>query len=451
MPRNPNQEQYILSQERSQAIFELIKQNLLRISTTSPHPQAIFLGGQSGSGKSSLADYLSDTVSQKGGSVIVNSDALREYHPDFAILQKTDTDQASFLVNPDTIKWQQQLIAATVESKRNLILDGTLGGNPDPIRETMRMLRNADYYLQLCILAVPARLSRLSIYKRYEDQVALKGTGRWVGMENHDRLYDEIPRTLALLESEKAVDQIQIFGRPTGLSYPSLLYTNRLTNGEWEDSPMAVQALTERRNQRWSTNEQDAFRLAVQSVGEQMRQRGALPDAIAAFFSHVDLPLLTHRPAQPADAELYFEWANDPDTRRQSFSSNPIPIETHTDWFTRKLADPNALLLVFENEAGEAVGQVRFERTSLTDLPDEITIGVSVDAKHRGRGLSSQLIGMGCTECRERWGAVTIHAYIKPDNQASVRAFERAGFRLSGESGKFGLPSLVYRQTLEVF
>lgn len=149
---------------------------------------------------------------------------------------------------------------------------------------------------------------------------------------------------------------------------------------------------------------------------------------------------LTCRTAQPDDAQLYFDWANDPDTRRQSFNSNPISLETHTDWFTRKLADANALLLVFANENSQAVGQVRFERTPVADMPDEVIIGVSVDGQQRGKGLASQLIEQGCVVCRTHWGEVTIHAYIKPENRASVRAFERAGFTLSGESGKFGLP-----------
>ncbi|GAB3773391.1 hypothetical protein GCM10028818_14860 [Spirosoma horti] len=147
--------------------------------------------------------------------------------------------------------------------------------------------------------------------------------------------------------------------------------------------------------------------------------------------------MLTYRTAQPADARLYFDWANDPDTRRQSFHSAPISLETHTSWFSRKLADPNALLLVFTDETKQPVGQVRFERTPVADMPDEIIIGLSVDARHRGKGLAFQLITEGCRVCRKEWGAVTIHAYIKPENQASVRAFERAGFRLSGESGKF--------------
>lgn len=147
--------------------------------------------------------------------------------------------------------------------------------------------------------------------------------------------------------------------------------------------------------------------------------------------------MLTYRPAQPADARLYFDWANDPDTRRQSFHSDPISLETHTSWFSRKLVDPNALLLVFTDETKQPIGQVRFERTPVADMPDEIIIGLSVDARQRGKGLAVDLLTQGCRVCRDQWGAVTIHAYIKPENQASVHAFERAGFRLSGESGKF--------------
>lgn len=170
------------------------------------------------------------------------------------------------------------------------------------------------------------------------------------------------------------------------------------------------------------------------------------------------MPHLTHRTARLTDAQLYLDWANDPDTRRQSFTSAPISLETHTSWFTRKLNDANTLLLVFENETGQAVGQVRFERTPVADMPDEVIISLSVDARQRGKGLASQLIERGCVICRKRWGEVTIHAYIKPENQASIRAFERAGFRLSDESGKFGdsgratsgsqKPGLLYFKTL---
>ncbi len=147
---------------------------------------------------------------------------------------------------------------------------------------------------------------------------------------------------------------------------------------------------------------------------------------------------MRHRVATTADVGLYFDWANDPDTRQQSFNSTSIPLEAHEAWFARKLDDPNALLLVFETEKGEPVGQVRFERQ-----PDgEVIIGVSIDKAFRGRGLASQLILEACEMCQEKWRDVSISAYIKLDNQASIRAFKRAGFVHSHESRKFGVESV---------
>lgn len=148
---------------------------------------------------------------------------------------------------------------------------------------------------------------------------------------------------------------------------------------------------------------------------------------------------LTHRHATPDDVGLYFSWANDPDTRRQSFQSSPIPFETHRAWFSRKLNDPNALLLVFSTETAEPVGQVRFERNDA----NEVTIGVSIDARFRGLGLASRLIESGCMACAERWGTCTIFAFIKPDNQASVRAFERVGFCQLPQSPSLATPVLT--------
>lgn len=157
--------------------------------------------------------------------------------------------------------------------------------------------------------------------------------------------------------------------------------------------------------------------------------------------------MLTHRLAWPDDVRLYFDWTNDPDTRQQSFQTEPIPFANHQAWFARKLADPSALLLVFEYD-GQPVGQVRIER-----LPGENVIGISLDKAFRGKGLSVPLLNQATAEFFTRFPSEPlIHAYIKPDNRASARAFERAGFRLSGETGKFvaagdETPALVYTLT----
>jgi spore coat polysaccharide biosynthesis predicted glycosyltransferase SpsG/RimJ/RimL family protein N-acetyltransferase len=130
------------------------------------------------------------------------------------------------------------------------------------------------------------------------------------------------------------------------------------------------------------------------------------------------------RPARPDDARLLWEWANDSSVRGSSFNPEPIPLEAHLEWFTRRLATPTCRIFIAETHPATPVGQVRFE----VGAAGEATISISIGAQFRGTGLASPLIERGVEVVfAESWAAV-VHAYIKPDNTASIRAFERAGF-----------------------
>lgn len=460
MSINAEQIPYYLPEEKNQDIFdndilpaaffgaEPAHEKIIDITLTDGEgmkfithkPKAIFLGGQSGSGKSGLAEFIRRQFSKAGGAVVVNSDAFREYHPQFPYLQQSQFDKASSLVNPDTIKWQQKLIRSTSESGRNLILDGTLGGDPRPIRQTMQQLREKGYTIQLSILAVPAVSSRLGIYKRYENQIERKGQGRWVGMDNHDKLYAQIPQTVALMETEQVVDRIHIYGRSIGSVSP-LLHENWLENGEWHIPPRAAEALEECRNRPWSMVDKERHIADSHLVKWLASNRNADPKHCDAIDNQPEPLPLVYRSAQPDDDRLYFDWANDPVIRQQSFKTTSISWENHTTWFSGKLTDPNTLLLVFETQQGEPVGQVRLEQ-----LGPEIIIGISLDSTFRGKGLALNIIKAAIEAAHSHFPnkALPIHAYIRRDNPASIRSFEKAGFAFSRESGKFGVQSKVY-------
>ncbi|MDD4249869.1 MAG: UDP-2,4-diacetamido-2,4,6-trideoxy-beta-L-altropyranose hydrolase, partial [Methanosarcina sp.] len=65
------------------------------------------------------------------------------------------------------------------------------------------------------------------------------------------------------------------------------------------------------------------------------------------------------RHARPSDEALLLAWANDPETRQNSFSSDPIPAEKHHCWFRNRLRDlENCRLYVAETFEGLSVGQV---------------------------------------------------------------------------------------------
>jgi UDP-2,4-diacetamido-2,4,6-trideoxy-beta-L-altropyranose hydrolase len=133
------------------------------------------------------------------------------------------------------------------------------------------------------------------------------------------------------------------------------------------------------------------------------------------------------RAVQAEDCLLIWEWANDPDTRRVSFNLDPIPWETHLSWFKARSSDPMTRFYIALDDEGAPVGQIRFEIKG-----SECVVSVSVARESRGRGYGPKIIRLGVEKVFHDTGIRTIHAYTRPDNTTSGRAFRVAGFSERG-------------------
>jgi UDP-2,4-diacetamido-2,4,6-trideoxy-beta-L-altropyranose hydrolase len=145
------------------------------------------------------------------------------------------------------------------------------------------------------------------------------------------------------------------------------------------------------------------------------------------------------RPATDKDLMLIFEWANDPLTRKMSFNQAPIPFESHKKWF-RAVLDPSSTthLFIAEMHASDnwiPVAQVRFD--------EDGEISMSLTKEYRGQGLATPVIQTAVDYAQNK-NILPVIAHIKQENTASIKAFERAGFQLSGETSVKGRPCLEY-------
>jgi len=143
------------------------------------------------------------------------------------------------------------------------------------------------------------------------------------------------------------------------------------------------------------------------------------------------------RPLTGQDSSLLFEWVNDPEVRAVSFSSEDVTWQAHSQWFEKKLASiatGESAIFVAEDEDGTPIGQIRFD--SRTD--GEWEVDVSLSAAVRGRGFGGELIRRGVRIMREKGNAGRVHAFVKPSNAASVKAFERSAFRRQGAESVAG-------------
>ena len=125
------------------------------------------------------------------------------------------------------------------------------------------------------------------------------------------------------------------------------------------------------------------------------------------------------------DESLLFNWANDPDVRKWSFSKNVISLDEHKIWFNKKLNNSNVLMLIFEVNNTPA-GMVRLEKEN-----GEVVLNYLIASQSRGKGLASRMLKMAMNEVKNHWQSFKVLAYTLPGNIASTKSLEKAGFLLS--------------------
>lgn len=135
------------------------------------------------------------------------------------------------------------------------------------------------------------------------------------------------------------------------------------------------------------------------------------------------------RPVRDEDCRLLWEWANDTEVRRFSFSQEHIPWEGHIRWFAEKRRDPNCFNFIALDVEDRPVGQVRFD---ITDAR-EAEIDVSVEKSRRGAGLGAAIIKMATEQTLVNAGIHAVNANVKPENVRSIRTFEKAGYKNLGQ------------------
>lgn len=135
--------------------------------------------------------------------------------------------------------------------------------------------------------------------------------------------------------------------------------------------------------------------------------------------------MLTFRLAKLEDIRIYFDWANDPEVREQSFQSKEIDFSSHEKWFKSKLSDDSFKMLIFQNERNENIGQIRIQELDFKNA----VIGISIDHLFRGKGYAKEMLTKACENYFLVKNNGIIHAYIKKINSNSKLAFEKSGFQ----------------------
>lgn len=133
--------------------------------------------------------------------------------------------------------------------------------------------------------------------------------------------------------------------------------------------------------------------------------------------------MLNLKLATKEDCDLLFEWANDAECRRNSFSQEKILYENHIRWFQNRLQDTGCDLFIVVEDSRE-VGMLRLDYHE-----NQAVISYSVARNERKKGYGKGILQLGENYVRaHKRNIERLIGEVKKENVTSMRRFEELGY-----------------------
>jgi RimJ/RimL family protein N-acetyltransferase len=132
------------------------------------------------------------------------------------------------------------------------------------------------------------------------------------------------------------------------------------------------------------------------------------------------------RPATLDDSRVLLAWRNDPDSWQWNHTAVAAQVDEHERWLSNRLRRDRPLLWIVD----EASGPIAMARLDLGG-DGTATVSISVDARHRGRGVASELL-VYLDQQGRALGLSSLQADVHPGNAASHALFISAGYEKKG-------------------
>ena len=137
------------------------------------------------------------------------------------------------------------------------------------------------------------------------------------------------------------------------------------------------------------------------------------------------------RLATSSDSRRIWEWRAASGLERFSQSRQTPDFMAHHKWFTAALSDPQRIFRILML-GGLPCGYLRLDLTGAAHARVSICLAPDV----RGQKLSAELLAEAA-RLGPSLGVLHLDAEIHPENTASLRCFEQAGYRQRGATGSF--------------
>ncbi|HEH3516741.1 TPA: zeta toxin family protein, partial [Staphylococcus aureus] len=203
-------------EDRLEKNVERLTKNRLAVES----PTAFLLGGQPGSGKTSLRSAIFEET--QGNVIVIDNDTFKQQHPNFDELVKLYEKDVVKHVTPYSNRMTEALISRLSDQGYNLVIEGT-GRTTDVPIQTATMLQSKGYETKIYVMAVPKIESYLGTIERYETMYADDPmTARATPKQAHDIVVKNLPTNLETLHKTGLFSDIRLYNREGVKLYSSL-------------------------------------------------------------------------------------------------------------------------------------------------------------------------------------------------------------------------------------
>ncbi|MEU8718236.1 zeta toxin family protein [Streptomyces sp. NPDC048663] len=200
-----------LSADEHRWIFdELITPTVLAGVTPQDDPRAVYVLGQPGAGKLSVARMVRRAM--RAGTTRLVGDDFKASHPDYFQLLRDDPRSAGAAIRTDYRAWFSRA-EAYVRGRRGDALIEAAPGSVEEFLDSALPFAADGYPVELVVLAVRAADSRLATALRYARALQIGGTGRFTTRSGHDTCFKALTDIVAAAERHPQIAAITVIRR----------------------------------------------------------------------------------------------------------------------------------------------------------------------------------------------------------------------------------------------
>lgn len=157
----------------------------------------------------------------------------------------------------------------------------------------------------------------------------------------------------------------------------------------------------------------------------------------------IECPHFYLNPMDEDSAEIYRRIRNRDENRKCFFHNEVISFDEQRRWYARYLTEDDAYMFgVFEKECKKYIGGISIYELDRMMLNAEVG-RLLIDRTYSRKGYGVEAIGGMVWFAREKLGLRSLNAHIWAENVASIRSFEKSGFKRTGEQGNDGIVKMI--------